>query len=298
MTAVAFPFLRLDDRSVAAAPWRVVVAPADEVVLTDRLEHWDNATSVILRRSVDVDIAAAARQLDIDPMGFRILAVVSVATGGARGERCRQIAWSAPLSANLHSTEIELVLTGGELSQNLTLTTEIVFSAAGRGGRLSPVRVGARLWKDQRFVHLEPDSARFPMETISFRNLLRGLGQDALFYVDGSTGDREGEFSSSVRLYLNADYPVFVERASRGDPEVLHLLTTAVLGQLVRPALDDEEFTPEGAPPGSLRHVIGTWIERAFPGHPIGTVRSLLRHDPARFEAALGAMAAAEKTDG
>jgi len=297
MTAIAFPFLRLDEHSVAAAPWRVVVAPADEVLLADRLEHWDNATPVILRRSVDVDIAAAARQLEVDPVGLRISVVVSVATGGGRGERCRRIAWAAPLSTDLHSTEVELILTGGELSQNLSLTTEIVFLAADRGGRFSPARAGARLWKDQRLVHLDPDSARFPMETISFRNLLRGLGQDALFYVDGSTGGREADFSSSVRLYLNADYPAFVERASQGDPEVLQLLTAAVLGQLVRPALNDDEFAPEGAPPGSLRHVIAAWIERAFPGHPIGTVRSLLRHDPARFEAALGSLALAEMAD-
>ncbi len=297
MGAVAFPFLRLDDQSVIAAQWRVVAAPADEMLLADRLEHWDNATPVTLRRRVDVDFDAAGRQLDVDPAGLRMSAVVSVATGGARGERHRRVAWTAPLSVDLHSTEVELVLTGEDLSQNLSLTTEILFLAAEGGSPLSPVRTGSRLWKDQRLVHLEPGSARFPMETISFRNLLRGLGQNALFYVDGATGDREKEFSSSVRLYLNADDPAFVERVSQGDPEVLRLMTTAVLGQLVRPALDDDDFTPEGAPPGSLRHVIGAWIERAFPDHPIGTVRSLLRHDPARFEAALASLAAAETTD-
>ncbi|SMF52283.1 hypothetical protein SAMN06265365_11710 [Tistlia consotensis] len=114
-----------------------------------------------------------------------------------------------------------------------------------------------------------------------------------MFYVDAGH-DLDHDFTGSVRLFLNADQTALMERVSEGDATTLQLLIGQVMAQLLRQALADHDFTPIDALPGSVRAVLGSWLTLAFPDEPLEEVRILARREPARFEAALSALAAAQ----
>jgi hypothetical protein len=217
-----------------------------------------------------------------------------VGAGGQGAARDRRLVWREPVVAAGARAAISFALSGADLSQSLLLTTEIILSRSpSQAGRLSPDRPGLRLWRDDLHVALEPAGQRFPLEAVSFRHLIPRLPEAALFYVDAGH-DLDHDFTGSVRLFLNSDQPALMDRVSEGDATTLQLLIGQVMAQLLRHALLDDDFTPIDALPGSVRAVLGSWLTLAFPDEPLQEVRVLARREPARFEAALSALAAAQ----
>jgi hypothetical protein len=260
--------------------------------LGSRIEHWDYAADLRFTRALALDVQIASQQLQIDAEELSVMAVVTTGTGGFKGDKRREIVWSCQLTQGRERCEIELELRGFELSQAVSLTTELLLIAgAVPKSRLSPARTGLRLWKDSKVLHLEPESARFPIEAVSFKALFPDRGFSSFFHVDCSPSDLDREFSSAVRLYLNADQSEFLDRFAAGDKTLLRLVMGSVMNHLVRLVLDDA-FAPEGAELGSLRATLAGWLEQAFPGQSVNTVRSMAKYDPAAFEAALSSIAA------
>jgi hypothetical protein len=196
MTSVAFPFLRISSDNINASPWLVAQDGGPETVLGDRIEKWDYISKIQLTRSISLDFARVAADLGIEPSRLRIVALTTMGTGGVRGERSKQILSNCKISAEASNVSISVEPLSTELSQTIKLSTEVILDAPATGGRLSPKLRGMRLWSDTQSVHVEPSSARFPVEASSFQKLFKDHAQGAFFHLSLTAPDWEQDFSN------------------------------------------------------------------------------------------------------
>lgn len=289
MSAFAYPYLRLS--SVETAPWQISPSGGVPVLLGDVLPAWDYSIDLSLRRSVVVDLSRAAKELGFESVRLGLQVVLGA--GGGRGERARRLAWSGEVPEGGAAAEIVFQVNGTELSQAMSLSTEIVLFEGSGGGPLSPARPYARLWEDMHRVVLEPDARRFPIEATSFAEMMRHRPAGALWHLDWTVADLEREFVGAVRLFLNSDRPEFVRRVSAGDGPVMQLLMSGVAIQLARGALESDalDLSMAASAPETLGGVVAGWIQQAFPNQSLRTVRALAQSNPAFFESSLGSIA-------
>ena len=299
MTNVAYPFLRLDDGAIAASDWMVQVGPNDEAHLNGRIDQWDYAVGLRLSRRIDLDVHDAAAQLGLGDESLQLRAVVTVGIGGSGRERLRFTAWHGELGSGSSSQNAEINLDPAAVSQAISLTTEILFVApSDAGNRLSPKQTGARLWSDIHVADLEPGRSRFPIEAVSFHRLFGGRANHALWSVDRSPSALDHNFSDAVRLLINSDQPEFVARVSSGDEELLDLLVSSLVVQVIRSVIDRDDFGLDlrAEFPDSVGGVVAEWIEQAFPNQSVTSVREMARGDPVHFEAVLASTALVRMT--
>jgi hypothetical protein len=277
----------------------VSVAGADPTVLENRISHWDYATGLELYRSIALEPRKAFEELELQSDDARLLAVVTLGTGGGRFERRRTVLWAEELSRDRPIRDVEVTLHPGVLSGGFTLSTEILFGSGTPNSRIAPRHAGARLWKDAVAVSLEPDAGRFPIEVVSFRTLMRGGPDKGLWYLDWSAADIDRDFASCTRLYLNADEANFVARVTAGDETVLRLMMGPVMSQMVRGLLDQDGFDLDlfATRPSSLGGTVASWIAQAFPNQSFSTVSALARASAPVFEASLGGLWLEEEQD-
>lgn len=289
MSAIAYPYLRLSDGGLS--PWRVIRDGETAGPLEDVVEAWDYGVDLVLERTLSLDVPEALVSLGLSEGELGL--IVTAGTGGPRGEKVRRIIWRDQV-VGAEPREITVSLDGSDLSQVLTLTTELVLLRGEGGGPLSPGAPQARVWRDSVRVVLEPDVRRFPIEAASFRELLRDQPSEALWHLDWSVADLDRDFAGAVRLYLNSDHPEFLARVGAADETVVQLLMGGVINQLARGALEMETFslTMAGEQPESLGGVVAGWLQQAFPNLALETLRTLARNRPAQFETALLSVAA------
>lgn len=294
MSSLAFPFLRLRDTVVTASSWLVSVEGGPDELLSDELSRWDYAATLDLARTLQVDFNEAASQLAVDANGLRFALIITLGTGGARLPRFRKPVWQQTISADGNPITVRFQVNSAQLSQRLILSTDLLILDAPRSSsRLSPRLPATRLWGDEHLAHIEPHDARFPIEVISFSRLLRDQAPDALWFLEWSTNDLERDFMGSVRLYINADNPMFVARVRESDTVTLQLLMSAIVVQMARATIREETFDLDSVrlAPGSVGAVIAHWLQAAFPNQSLNTIRSRAEHAPASFEAALSSIA-------
>lgn len=292
MSAIAFPWLRLE----LADPGRWMAGLDDHALelLGAHLAHWDYAARVRLERCLSLDLDTAAQALRLPREDLALDIVVTLGTGGARGERARRVAWRGRA---LHGDNpILLDCEGHRLSRAMRLTTEIVLASAGNGSRLSPSASMARLWRDTHQVSLEPASDRFPMEVTSFKVMFPNGEVDAPWHLEWSPADLDRDFAACVRLYLNRDLVDFTDRFAAGDATTMRLVSGAVIVQLCRGVLDGEviELGMAASQPGSLGGVVAGWLSMAFSGQTLATIRSTAQARPALFDSLLASLAVEE----
>lgn len=294
MSAIAYPYLRLSDGGLS--PWLVGREGEAPAPLGDVVEAWDYGVDLVLERTFTLDLQEALKGLGLTGGAMGI--VVTMGTGGPRGEKARRIVWRGEV-ADSEPREICFQLAGADLSQIMTLTTELVLLQREGGGPLSPEAPQTRLWRDTFRVVLEPDVRRFPIETASFRELLRDHPSEALWHLDWSVADLDRDFTDTVRLYLNSDHPDFLARVGAADETVVQLLMGAVINQLARGSLETETFSLAMATvqPESLGGVVAGWLQRAFPNVALETLRTLARNRPAQFETTVLSVAAGDAPD-
>lgn len=290
MSGFAYPYLRLS--SAETGPWQISAADGVPVLLGDVLPAWDYSIDLSLRRSVIVDLRSAAEELGFESVRLGLQVVLGV--GGGKGERARRLAWSGEILNGGAAEEIAFQVTGAELSQAMSLSTEIVLLEGRGGGPLSAARAHARLWEDMHRVVLEPDARRFPIEATSFAAMMKHQPAGALWHLDWTVADLDRDFVGAVRLYLNSDRPEFVGRVGAGDGPVMQLLMSGVAVQLVRGALESDalDLSMAVSAPETLGGVVAGWIQQAFPNQSLRTVRALAQSNPAFFESSLGSIAA------
>ncbi len=283
MSAIAYPWLRL--QSVSCSPWVVQRGEEAAEPLDDVLPLWDYAQDLVLTRMVTLDPARAAAELGA--CAVRMLGLVTV--GAGQGRRRRTVVWRQELPASPEPLAVEIMLRGAELSQELSLTTELLLLEAVEPSPLSPVEPMARLWAESVSTVLDPESRRFPMEATSFATLLPGRPGNGAWYLDWTVGDIDRPFTAAVRLYVNADQPEFVSRVSASEPLVMQMLTGAMIVQLSRGLLDGDALALEmaGAEPETLGGTVAWWLQGAFPNQSLDSIRALSQSNPALFEACL-----------
>ncbi|SPU43569.1 Uncharacterised protein [Brevundimonas diminuta] len=293
MTAIAYPYLRIDPARVIAPPWAWLDDPAQQPV-PDRVEHWDHTTDLRLRRQVRLDFAAVAASLGHDPAVLQLELVLTVGTGSPRGDRRRHVWKRTVLTEQSPSSTLDIELTGTELSQAVTLRTEILMlSPESSASVLSPRQRGQKLWGELRTITLEPAEPRFPMMTVSFASEFRDTPR-APWRLAWFPGDLTRDFSDSVQLFLNSDRTDFLDRVSVADAPVVSEMMHQVISQILRDVLADDTFDPALAEeaPTSVAATVLEWLARGFPGQEIAGVRQLLRTNPADFEARIGQLVA------
>jgi hypothetical protein len=293
MVEIAYPYLRPDGDAVVAGPWLATLDGEPCVIDNHQIEHFDYSASLRMERHVSVDFARAAEEIGIAPDSLQLLCIVTQGTGNQRIPRGQQVVARQVMNAEHPSASLEIAVHGHDVSRSLNLATELVLLSAGSTtGRLSPKHRGARLWKDSARISVDPAGMRFPMETVSFAEAFSEGHRDAQWFLDWSPQHLDQEFTSSVRLYLNEDRPEFVGAVQDEEEIVLRMLICSVAGQMIRSAITLDHFPPDPAisTPGSTGSVIEAWMNQAFPGQSVGSVRTLAENDPARFDLSIGSL--------
>ncbi len=291
---IAFPFLTLSERAVKAEPWLVGLDDKERVAAGDYLPDWDYASQISLRRTIVIDLKAAATDLDIPPECLNLTISVRVGTGAGRLPRAIILQQKYPYGQN-GPTVIELEIPGRGLSAVLDLMTEIVISEVPDAfGELSPSKRCDRVWHDSFRTRLEGEEPRFPIEVADFAALLGdGIAKSAPWYVHWSPGDWSREFHGSMRLYLNRSNQEFIERVQKGDPEILRAIMADVIGQVCErfASLEDGQADVSAFEPGSLGSQAAAWIRTAWPDRDLAFVQAQLNSRPGSFRAAMHALA-------
>jgi len=289
----AFPFLTLPDEAVSFSGWEFGFAGHPLSQLEGVFEGWDYAADIHARSKIEVDFSQAVAALGLRPGDARLSAVCIVSTGPGTIPMTRVERVVHDLSSGSNAAQFDLNLPGVMLSGRVTFNVSVLLAGSpARPGVLSPTFPGSRLWGCSDEVILEGGgSARFPIEIADFKE--QPEYRNVPWVLHWSPDTIYADFAGAVRLYVNGDRKDLVERLSEGDPLTLQSILGDVMAQLVGGFLEDETLWEdvddfEG---GTVGRQILNWMDVAFPGESIPTIRKLRSEYPGRFSAQLLAAA-------
>ncbi|MFK3788638.1 hypothetical protein ACI2KO_00060 [Pseudomonas piscis] len=292
---IALPFLVLPDEVVRFGGW--MIGPPGEPLTpaSDILEDWDYEQDIQINALVEVDFSKAATSLGISASEMRLAVTLVAGTGvGSLPRRLDRLSTHIIDESNPVST-LDGVMLGRSLSGQLQLGLIIALdSPLDSGNPLSPKRKGARLWQSQKNILIEDGGdSRFPIELASFSDSFPGCSEQcAPWLVDWNPDAFEADFGGNVRLYVNADIESVSSRFVDGDTLILQVMVADVMTQMIDVALDldgEEELTHFEE--GSIGHQVRVWIDNAFPGQSLDSIRQLRTYKPGRFRASILASA-------
>ena len=288
---IAFPFLTLSDAAVNADPWRLSLNRGDWQKAGDFVDGWDAASEIRVRRTLKVDPHIAAADLGVSARTLRLALSVRVGTGPGRLPRRIVLRERRELDSGTWREEIELSVPGDRLALVLDLRTDVILAdLAGEAGRLSPQRIGDRLWSDTVRPALEGEETRFPLEVADLRKLLGDVpAAGAPWFLHWSPVDWHRDFHGAARVYLNRERPDVIGRIEEQDGLTLQALLADVIGQVCERLLNDEEADSILAEeePGALGAEATTWLRSIWPGKDAAFMRSVLEQRPAWFRASV-----------
>ena len=128
------------------------------------------------------------------------------------------------------------------------------------------------------------------MEVVSFNSLFPNrVEAGALWYLHWAPNELDRDFHGAIRLFLNADFPEFVERMQAQDEMTLQMVLTDVVSQMCEHYLlnRDQSDPDEAFEPGAVGVQIQSWLNLAFGNVGIAQMRSTLELRPGHFRAAL-----------
>lgn len=293
---IAFPFLTLSDRTVGFQGW-MIGDPGEPLQPTpDILEAWDYERDLEVRAPFKIDLDAVEAELGIPRNQLGLAVALKVGTGAGSLPR-RLMRPAVELVDEDGMAEISATLYGAKLSGRLHLECSILLANVPEApaSPLAPTTLGARLWSARKDVLLEDGGdSRFPIEMLSFSSAFAGQPQqDAPWFVNWSPGQLEADFGGSVRVYVNSDDETLATRFVDGDPLSLQAILGDVMSQMVESVLDDVEVGDllDACPEGSVGQQVRNWLDFAFPGQTVTSVKTLKEVAPGRFRA--GILAAA-----
>lgn len=293
---IAFPFLALSDRAVGFQGW-MVGDPGEPLQPTpDILEAWDYERDLEIRTRFEIDLDAVETELGIPRKQIGLAIALNVGTGAGSLPR-RLMRAAVELVDEDGKAEVSATLYGARLSGRLRLECSILLEKVPEtpASPLAPTELGARLWNTRKDVLLEDGGdSRFPIEMLSFSSAFSGQPQqDAPWFVNWRPGQLEADFGGSVRVYVNSDDETLAARFADGDPLSLQAILGDVMSQMVESVLDDTEAGDllDTCPEGSVGQQVRNWLDFAFPGQTVTSVRTLKEVAPGRFRAAILAAA-------
>jgi len=296
MRSIALPFLVLPNEIVDFKGWMIGDPGQPLLPAEDTLEGWDYERDVEVCAEVAVDFLAAAEALGLPHEDLRLSAVLVVGTGaGTLPKRLERVATAFICHAS-PAASVSGVLPGHDLSGRILLELRILLDAPlDQGPVLSPKHKGSRLWQTRKDILIEDGGdSRFPVELVSFSDSFNGFPEQyAPWCIRWKPDALHADFGGSVRLYINSDEKIIAERFASGDSSTLQAILGDVMSQMISSLLDQEDPEEElsNCEDGSVGHQIHAWMDMAFPGQPLGSIRSLREQFPWRFRAAILAAA-------
>lgn len=278
---VAFPFLTLPPHVVSAGRWHFRINTEEEKPLGDSIESWDYNSRLFFMRQVRLDLAQAARALQIGPDALQLGVLVRAGTGGS-GQLPRLVVASEVHAVPRESgtVDLELQLDGAALSKVLHLSTDVILLRETTvTSALSPKDQGDRAWSDRHRAWLEGSLPRFPVEESPLDD---EYAPWQLFWIPG---DWHRDFHGAVRLRLNGHRPDVIKKATDQDPLTLQAMLADAVSQILECFLaeDDSESIAKECAEGTLGHQVSCWIRQLFPSGGARAARETLRVNPGRF---------------
>jgi hypothetical protein len=292
----AFPFLRLPDDALSFDGWLIGDPNQPLQPAKDLLESWDYARDLEVAATIKVDWMRASSALQIPATDLRLCAWLIAGTGAGQLPRRQDRLASAVLSHSSGATCLSGVVSGANLSGRLRLSLTINLAAFSNvGTAISPKLGGARLWAAHHDILIEDGGdSRFPVETVSFSQVFVGKPQArAPWFVHWQPSSLQSDFSGNVRLYVNSDHEDLVARVASGDSATLQAIMGDVISQMVAYAIDQDEASEmlQACEEASVGSQISHWIELAFPGQEVASIRAMRNQNPGAFRAAILAIA-------
>ncbi|SFQ33829.1 hypothetical protein [Pseudomonas borbori] len=295
MSRIALPFLVLPNEVVNFGGWMIGTPDEPLYPASDILENWDYEQDIQINVHLDIDFAAAATQLGIDPADLKLAAVLVAGTGVGNLPRRTDRLETEVIDASNTAVTLEAVIPGRTLSGQLQLSLRIVLeSPIGSGSLLSPKQRGARLWQSQKYILIEDGGdSRFPIELTSFSESFKGrLEQYAPWLVEWNPTTLGADFSGNVRLYINSDIENITERFVKGDPLTLQAMVADVMTQIIEAAIEaEDEDELARFEEGSIGHQARAWMDMSFPGQGLESIRQTYTYSPGKFRALILATA-------
>lgn len=294
MKHVAFPFLTLRDAQVESSAWCLLDPDGNTSGLSDYVVGWDYARDLRLNRKVGLVAGQIGSTLGFSDENVELEGIIRVGTGPGSMPRRTWILGRFNLRPG-RQVLVDHTISGNMLSHRLWIETTIALASHSDGAsRFAPYREGSILWRDEIDVSLEGDSPRFPMEIVSFSERFSGTAESAaLWHLHWRPGHLHRDFGGSVRLFLNHDRQDFIDRFVGSDRLTLQCTLADVITQVLEHVLHDEnleEILKECESTSVAGH-IETWLDLAFPGRDLTSIRTLLRSSPGHFHSAILAMA-------
>lgn len=289
---IAFPFLVIPDDAIRTDGWLIGDVGTPLHPAGDVLENWDYARDLEVASSVSIDWTATAEALQLPETELRLKLSLIAGTGTGtlprRQDRLDEVLVSHVADNVLVSGTIPGRTLSGRLRVSLLVTLD---GPERRGTILSPQDRGARLWQTHHDILIEDGGdSRFPLETASFSQIFSGRPHEqAPWYLHWRPGALRGDFSAGIRLYVNSDYPEWLARVVSGDGLTLQAIMGDVMSQIVEAALREASCADEltDCDEGSVGQQIRKWLDTAFPGQGLASVKALMDRDPGAFRAAL-----------
>jgi len=172
------------------------------------------------------------------------------------------------------------------LCKVLRIDTQLVLDSPGPShSELAPRHPGSVVWALRWIARLEGGRSRLPIETVSFSADSRWSSQSrALAHVDVSI-DPYVDFEDGICVYLNGDFPLFVEGVARDERAALALLWEAVIRRVIVSFLWSQTGIEDPFGPDSLGRQAERWCAGAFPGRSMDALKRMALEEPSLFEA-------------
>lgn len=282
MSKVAFPFLTLSPERVKAQPWQVSLNGEPAQTLGEMLRGWDYNATLVLSRTIQVDLEAAARELRVDGNSLSLSVAVRIGTGEGQLPRLIVCSEAFRIDPANPQCDLRIEVPSEQLATAIHVFTDILVAAEpGNAHLLSPRKPGSRIWSDELKVWLEGKAPRFPLTS---GPLAEDLAPWRLYWNPGDWGH---DFNGAVSLVVNNKRSDVLERIRGKDKLVLEAALADTISQILETLLrsEDPEANVSDALPGSLADKAHRWIEWLFREGGIAAARQQLEVDPGRFRA-------------
>jgi len=289
---IAFPFLVLPDEVVRPDDWMIGDPGVPLHRADSALENWDYARDLEVSNSISIDWAAAAEALQRAEHELRLKVSLIAGTGTGTLPRRQDRLHEVIIDRKADNVILSGTVPGWTLSGRLWLSLLVTLEGPEKSGTaLSPKDRGAKLWQANHDILIEDGGdSRFPLETASFSQIFAGKPHEyAPWYVHWRPGALHEDFSAGIRLYVNSDHPEWLARIVSGDRPTLQAMMGDVMSQMVESALREVSGADDlvGCDEGSVGQQIRQWLDTAFPGQELASVKALMDRDPGALRAAL-----------
>lgn len=289
-TARATPYLLPPDSAVAAQPWCI----ADGVEIGERVDHWDPFTNLDLVRVLQVDLDGVRSSCALpDDAAFAVATTWSSNRTRITGDG--SVVEFGTLRG-LAQTALTISVPGSLSGGRLVLRTRLVLRhPGGSPSSISPRRLGAILWNEERHVALEGGAARFPITAADFKTI-RHYPDAAGWILDWDSDELDAPVLGGMRLLVNTSHESMPDmlRSGSSDPRAAiwrSFVTFDVARSLVAGALGNDRFVddPETFEEGTVGRMLFELITMCWPGAQFSALRSRAVDDPSLFNAELQA---------